>query len=67
MFRWLQLALPATSLQYFLVEVQLEILGLPKLLRKGPRSKKIIKSTTRTPSKTASHYYFDFFGGVGGI
>ena len=27
MFRWLQLALPATSLQYSLLEVQLEILA----------------------------------------
>lgn len=67
MFRWLQLALPATSLQYPLLEVQLEILGLLKLLRKGPRSKKTVKCTTQTPGKAASHYYFDFRGGKGGI
>ena len=40
MFRWLQLALPATSLQSFLLEVQLEILGLPKLLSKRPQKQK---------------------------
>ena len=67
MFRWLQLALPATSLQDSLLEVQFEILGLPKLLRKGPRSRKTVKSTTRTPGKAASHYYFYFCGGKGGI
>ena len=67
MFRWLQLTLPATSLQYPLLEVQLEILGLLKLLRKGPRSKKTVKCITQTPGKAASHYYFDLRGGKGGI
>lgn len=48
MFRWLELALPTTSLQYSLLGVHIEILDLrmPKRLRNGPRSKKKVKSTT---------------------
>lgn len=52
MFHWLELALPATSLQYSLLGVHLEILDLrmPKRLPNGPRSKKHNRRLARQPS-----------------
>lgn len=68
MFRWLELALPATSPQYSLLGVHLEILDLrmPKRPRNGPRSKKKAKSTTDAWQCNRQDY-FDFCGGKGRI